>query len=290
MSDDRRWSFPQRTWTPPPRGQARYLLLDGAQCEQPRALLEALGWPKTMLFDGLLASGQDDATVFLVAVPVPTEVTTVLQRLRPALRSPGALSVIDAALGLHALAERLRQRLEARYPNGKAFTARFFDARVLPWWVSILDDAQREAFLSVGGRWTFLDARLEWTQLGLRCPAHDPHVAPWVLQAEQRRGLIDALYPYTLMDHFLLTGPELLERYPRATWYYRLRDAVAAAEAHGITDSARLSVVASWALIGDVDLAEDPAWQQRLRDVGAGRRTVKQVGEEVWPLVESWDA
>jgi len=40
-------------------------------------------------------------------------------------------------------------------------------------------------------------------------------------------------------------------------------------------------------LAGD-DLADDPAWQQRLQDFADGRRTAKQIGDEVWPMEETW--
>ena len=51
-----------------------------------------------------------------------------------------------------------------------------------------------------------------WDTLALTCPAIDPHLLPWTLEAEQRRVLIDSAYPYTLIDHFQLTDPELLAR------------------------------------------------------------------------------
>ena len=59
MAND--WQFPP--FSPPPleEGTQRYVLLDGAQCEQPLQLLRALPWAPLPLFDGLLADGTDDA-------------------------------------------------------------------------------------------------------------------------------------------------------------------------------------------------------------------------------------
>ncbi|MDV9040672.1 DUF4123 domain-containing protein [Stenotrophomonas sp. RAC2] len=283
------WHFPALALPTLEDGMQRFVLLDGAQCEQPLRLLRSLPWAPLPLFDGLLADGTDDASVYLARLPREADIERLLQRARAQARSPGMLSVIDSALPAEALQQRLQRRLDARYPNGKAFLARFFDARVLPWWVQVLDEAQCRAFLTLGERWWYLRHDLQWAHLDLHDAAQDPHDPPWVLEAPQRRALIDASYPYTLIDHFQLSDPELLARLPRARWYAFLRRAVATAAAAGIEDSRRVVMVAAWALLAGTDLGEDPAWQQRLQDFASGRRSAADVGDEVWPLEESWD-
>lgn len=47
-------------------------------------------------------------------------------------------------------------------------------------------------------------------------------------------------------------------------------------------------MVCTWALLVGDDLADDPAWQQRLQDFADGRRTAKQIGDAVWPMEETW--
>jgi len=283
------WQFPP--FSPPPldEGAQRYVLLDGAQCEQPLQLLRALPWAPLPLFDGLLADGTDDASVFLARLPRGLELDRFLQRAASYARSPGLLSLIDTALPAEELQQRLQRRLDASYPNGKLFLARFFDARVLPWWVQVLDAAQCRAFLALGERWWYLRHDLKWAYLELQDSAQDPHDPPWVLEAPQRHALIDASYPYTLIDHFQLSDPELLARLPRARWYTFFRRVVATAADVGIEDSRRLVMVSTWALLAGVDLGEDPAWRLRLQDFAAGRRSAADIGDEVWPLEESWD-
>ncbi|HDS1649397.1 DUF4123 domain-containing protein [Stenotrophomonas sp. TWI169] len=287
MAND--WQFPP--FSPPPldEGTQRYVLLDGAQCEQPLQLLRALPWAPLPLFDGLLADGTDDASVFLARLPRGLELDRFLQRAASYARSPGLLSLIDTALPAEELQQRLQRRLDASYPNGKLFLARFFDARVLPWWVQVLDAAQCRAFLALGERWWYLRHDLKWAHLELQDSVQDPHDPPWVLEAAQRRALIDASYPYTLIDHFQLSDPELLARLPRARWYTFFRRVVATAADVGIEDSRRLVMVSTWALLAGVDLGEDPAWRLRLQDFAAGRRSAADIGDEVWPLEESWD-
>lgn len=283
------WHFPPLALPPLDADMQRFMLLDGAQCDQPLQLLRALPWAPLRLFDGLLADGTDDASVFLARLPAGIDIDRFLQRAAAQARSPGLLSVIETTLGAEALLQRLQRRLDARFPNGKEFLARFFDARVLPWWVQVLDETQCRDFLSLGERWWYLRHDLRWAQLELQDIVQDPHDAPWVLEAAQRRALVDASYPYTLIDHFQLTDPELLARLPRERWYTVLRRAVATAAAAGIEDSRRVVMVATWTLLAGVDLGEDPAWRQRLQDFASGRRSAADIGDEVWPLEESWD-
>ncbi|HIE1098825.1 MULTISPECIES: DUF4123 domain-containing protein [Stenotrophomonas] len=285
----RDWHFPPLALPPLEADAQRFVLLDGAQCDQPLQLLRALPWAPLRLFDGLLADGTDDASVFLARLPAHIDIDRFLQRAAAQARSPGLLSVIETALGAEALLQRLQRRLDARFPNGKEFLARFFDARVLPWWVQVLDETQCRDFLSLGERWWYLRHDLRWAQLELQDAVQDPHDPPWVLEANQRRALIDASYPYTLIDHFQLSDPELLARLPRERWYTVLRRAVATAAAAGIEDSRRVVMVATWTLLAGVDLGEDPAWRQRLQDFASGRRSAADIGDEVWPLEESWD-
>ena len=283
------WHFPSLELPPLEADAQRFVLLDGAQCDQPLHLLRTLPWAPLPLFDGLLADGSDDASVFLARLPGELDIDRFLQRVAAQARSPGLLSVIDTKLTGGELQQRLQRRLDASYPNGKLFLARFFDARVLPWWVQVLDESQCRAFLALGERWWFLRHDLQWAQLELEDPALDPHDPPWVLEAPQRRALIDASYPYTLIDHFQLSDPELLARLPRARWYTFFRRVVATAAEASIEDSRRLVMVATWALLVGADLGEDPAWRQRLQDFAAGRRSAAGIGDEVWPLEESWD-
>ncbi|MBA0283950.1 DUF4123 domain-containing protein [Stenotrophomonas maltophilia] len=287
LSVTRDWHFPPLAL--PPLEAQRFVLLDGAQCDQPSQVLRTLPWTPLRLFDGLLADGSEDASVFLARLPRDMDIDRFLQRAAAQARSPGLLSLIDTTLTAEALQQRLQRRLDASYPNGKEFLARFFDARVLPWWVQVLDEPQCRAFLALGERWWYLRHDLQWAHLDLHDAAQDPHEPPWVLEAPQRRALIDASYPYTLIDHFQLTDPELLARLPRARWYTFFRRVVATAAAAGIEDSRRVVMVATWALLAGTDLGEDPAWQQRLQDFASGRRGAADIGDEVWPLEESWD-
>jgi len=188
-------TFPRTQWPPLATGQHRYLLLDGAQCDAPQAVLQFLPHAASRLFDGLLADGSADTSVYLSRLPPELPAEAVLLRLDGHAKALGAATVIESALTQDVLLQRLSRRLDARYPNGKEFLARFYDGRVLPWWVQALDREQREVLLAVGERWHYVTHDHRWDTLVLTCPDIDPHLLPWTLEAEQRRVLIDSALP-----------------------------------------------------------------------------------------------
>ncbi|UUS14033.1 hypothetical protein NMB32_19600 [Stenotrophomonas sp. CD2] len=60
----RDWHFPPLALPPLEAEAQRFVLLDGAQCDQPSQVLRTLPWTPLRLFDGLLADGSEDASVF----------------------------------------------------------------------------------------------------------------------------------------------------------------------------------------------------------------------------------
>ena len=284
-------SFPATEWRRPARGAYRYLLLDGAQTASPGQLLPRLPQAgHVRLFDGLLADGSADTSVYLVRLADDTEMVALLRRLSGAAKYTGCATFIDTPLPLGDLAERLRRRLDARLPNGKDFLARFYDGRVLPLLSNVLDDSQRDAFFALGHAWWYVAPHLVWETIALAEAEADPYAPPLELDDMQRRRLMDDAYPYTLIDHFALTDPELLGRVPPADRYRFFRDCTRMAAEYGIRDAKKLVMVCTWALLLGEGFHQEPDWQQRLQDLGAGRRTTRQITDEVWPVEEeTWD-
>lgn len=285
MSNER--TFSSNDWFDLEQNDKRYLLIDGAQCNDMRLLLERLRLPVRMLFDGKLSDGSEDASVYLAKLPADANANRYLQFVDSSARSPGALTLIESSLSTSDLLQRLQRRLDAVYPNGKPFLSRFYDARVLPWWIQAMNAEQRQAFLAVGTRWWYLSHELRWVRQELHCPEMDPHDPPWVLGTDQRHALIESSYPYVLMDHFQLTDPGLLQRIPRARWYAHIREVVAMASALGMEDSQRVLMVVTWSLLAGEGFMTDGLWQVRLVDYASGKRDANVIIAEAWPAKES---
>lgn len=284
-------SFPSNEWRPPQAGSERYLLLDGAQCKSPADVLArfSAGAGATRLFDGVLSDGTADATVQLLRLSAGTDLQVALNRSISSVKSLGALTFIDSQLTQSELAQRLMRRLDAKFPNGKDFLVRFYDGRVLPWLLNVLTLQQRQEYLALGDTWWFVSHNLVWLSADLSAPDKDPFQPPLRLDDAQRRQLVDDTYPYTLIDHFVFTDRELIERIPADDTYRFIRQCTRLADQYGIRDGKRIVMVCTWALLAGEDFHLDPAWQQRLKDFAAGRRTARDIGNEVWPVVESWE-
>lgn len=279
-------------WPPRDEGIHRYLLLDGAQISAPVQLLPRLPLAArhVRLFDGVLADGSADTSVYLAQLAGDAPMASLLRSLSGAAKYTGAVTFIDTPLPQGELSQRLSRRLDARLPNGKEFLARFYDGRVLPLLWQVLTDSQRESFFSLGTAWWYVAPHLAWETLGLFHAEVDPYAPPLQLDDAQRRRLIDDAYPYTLIDHFTLTDPELLDRVPPEDRYRFIRNCMRMAAEHGVRDGKRLVMVCTWALLSGDTFFHDPAWQQRLEDLGAGRRNTREISDEVWPQEEeSWD-
>ena len=283
--------LPAHDWQPPRDGTTRFLLLDGAQSVSVEGILKLFpnGPSAVQLFDGLLTDGTGDASVKLLRLPAETTLTLSLRRSAPSIKSPGAISFIDSSLPQDKLLRRLQRRLDAKFPSGKEFLARFFDGRVLPLLVDVLDPGQRSAFLAVGQRWWFVGPELSWQSIELTAPDLDPHNSPLWFSDVQRRQLTDSTYPYTLIDHFAFSDHELLDRIPPNDRYRFFRHCFQVAGQYGIRDGKRIAMVCTWALLLGEKFHLDPAWRTRLEDFATGRRTARDIGNEVWPIEESWE-
>lgn len=284
--------LPVRHWLEPAEENRRFLLLDGAQCESLDELLKQLHGiadSEIQLFDGLLADGSGNASVWLHQLQAGVDVANLLVWLGGKVKSFGALTFIDTALSEGELSQRLMRRLDARFPNGKEFLARFYDGRVLPWLVNVMTQEQRNAFLGIGCEWWFVTHAHVWDVLILTAPQEDLYDPPLQLDDTQRRQLLADTYPYTLIDHFRLVDEDLLDRVPRNDQYRFIRGCMRVGENYGIHDGKRVVMICTWALLLGEGFHQTPDWVLRLEDFSEGRRTARDIGNEVWPVVESWN-
>ncbi|PJJ98615.1 hypothetical protein CO641_08415 [Lysobacteraceae bacterium NML91-0213] len=283
--------FPDQEW-PTAQPAQRFLLLDGAQFTGLAVLLThstvVNGYVR--LFDGLLADRSADTSVFLVSLNGGRSLRSLFRQLAGPARYSGGATVLDTSLSRAELAQRLTRRLDARLPNGKEFIARFYDGRVLPLLHSVMTDEQRASFFALGRSWWYVMPERRWGKIDLLEEDVDPYVPPLALDDPQRRQLMNDSYPYTLIDHFNLTDPGLIARVSPDDRYRFLRDTMRMAAGYGVRDGQHLHMVCTWALLLGEDFHEEAAWRQRLRDLGAGRRTTKEIVDEVWPKEEvTWD-
>ncbi|VWB84253.1 DUF4123 domain-containing protein [Burkholderia lata] len=244
-------------------GLRAYVLIDGALL----ATLpdeERASWP-AFVAASLLDNADDDARI----------VGPLLFEWQPAGDSADAAddtdprdipwpaaSVLVSQLTLAQLAAHLAPMVDVQLEQMEdAMLMRFFDPRVLPFWLDMLPAAHR-AYLAQGVRhWIHLDAELTIRTTNITAPANVKQVAEFPLQLSQAQedDLLAACYPYTLIERLRTEKPALLASLPAAQHYGFVRDQLARCQAHGAESAVSLLIYCELALRYGPRFDEHPA-------------------------------
>ncbi|WP_175959837.1 DUF4123 domain-containing protein [Burkholderia pyrrocinia] len=277
-------------------GLRAYVLIDGA-------LLDTLPddekapWP-AFVAASLLDNADDDARV----------VGPLLFEWQPAADSSdgagaadatdprsipwSAASVIVSPLTLTQLAVRLAPMVDVQLEQMEsAMLMRFFDPRVLPFWLDMLPAAHR-AYLAQGVRhWIHLDTELQIRTAEIAAPANVKDAAEFPLQLSQAQedGLLAACYPYTMLERLRAEKPALLASLPAAQHYGFVRDQLARCQAHGAESAASLLIYCELALRYGPRFDEHPAMAAVFDAVAQGQdfpQALALVPAEGWQRIQ----
>ncbi|WP_175741048.1 DUF4123 domain-containing protein [Burkholderia ambifaria] len=233
-------------------GLRAYVLVDGA-------LLDTLpddekaSWP-AFVAASLLDNADDDAR----------RVGPLLFEWQPADDSADAVDVTDprsipwsaasvlvSPLTLAQLAAHLAPMVDVQLEQMEsAMLMRFFDPRVLPFWLDMLPPAHR-AYLAQGVRhWIHRDTELQLRTVDIVAPANVARAAEFPLQLSQAQedGLLAACYPYTMIERLRAEKPALLASLPAARHYGFVREQLERCQAHGAESAASLLIYCELAL------------------------------------------
>ena len=233
-------------------GLRAYVLVDGA-------LLDTLpddekaSWP-AFVAASLLDNADDDAR----------RVGPLLFEWQPADDSADAVDVTDprsipwsaasvlvSPLTLAQLAAHLAPMVDVQLEQMEsAMLMRFFDPRVLPFWLDMLPPAHR-AYLAQGVRhWIHRDTELQLRTADVTAPANVARAAEFPLQLPQAQedDLLAACYPYTMIERLRAEKPALLASLPAAQHYGFVREQLERCQAHGAESAASLLIYCELAL------------------------------------------
>ena len=243
-----------------------YALVDGAQVmEYRRHFLNVPGVVNQLALLGAdMLPDRVNASVHLLHLERLDVMNGLLHRLTKTSTSHGALSLLVTKSPLEALANALRLRLDVTLPDQFDCTNRFFDGRVAPHWVACLATVQKERFCAFASQWWVVSHEHVWQQLACSELHPDPFTTPFVINEAQQAAMIDACYPYAVIDHFNETDPELLERVAPAAQYKWFRDALQVAERYGIDSGPETMLFCTLTLTRGPLFYEAPAWREGL--------------------------
>jgi hypothetical protein len=242
-----------------------YALIDAAQVPRfatlslPKNRLPVLGEP--------IAPDRFAATPHLFSIGAPEELQRIVMALATATSSHGALSVLVGSASLPKMADAIRRRMDLTLPDGLACMNRFFDGRVAPHFVEALTAEQRLRFCSFASQWWVVGHDLRWRSLVSEERRPDPFDGPLELNERQQAQLVDACYPYAVIDHFERTDAELLQRLAPARRYAVFDTALQEAARYGVGEGADGIFFCTLVLTRGEHFYQSSAWQEALTKI-----------------------
>ncbi|KWH22335.1 hypothetical protein WL99_28135 [Burkholderia cepacia] len=245
-------------------GLRAYVLIDGA-------LLDTLpdddkaSWPAFVAASLLDDAADDEARIvgpLLFEWQPGADGADAADAIEPRSIPWPAASVLVSPLSLERLAAHLAPMVDVQLEQMESvMLMRFFDPRVLPFWLDMLPAAHR-AYLAHGVRhWIHRDTSLQLRTADIAAPANVRQAAEFPLQLTQAQedDLLAACYPYTMLERLRTEKPALLASLPPAQHYGFVRDQLARCRAHGADSAASLLIYCELALRYGARFDEDPA-------------------------------
>ncbi|MBB3261149.1 hypothetical protein F4827_006057 [Paraburkholderia bannensis] len=258
-------------------GLHAYVLVDGALL-QTQSAAQQERWPFFLALP-LLANADLDAQAvgpLLYELPSASESDDTGAAVETGIVWP-ASSVIVSRLSLNELATHLRPMLDVQLEQmDSTMLMRFFDPRVLPFWLDMLPMEHR-AWLARGVHdWIYLDAHQNLRSARIET-AHKPGEIdviaqfPLHLSQQQEDDLLAACYPYTMIERLRSEFGTLMERVPLAKQYDFVRDQLDRCRAHGAESPASLITWCELALRYGPHFDEHPAMQPAIAALDDGQ-------------------
>jgi hypothetical protein len=263
----------------PVQGERQYVLIDAAQVDRLNDRLPNLGSVSRheSVFAAPIAPSLADASPHVLEVSGENAYGDLLRGdFADAVAFFGALTWLVSPLSLSDLAARLRLRLDAQLPDRFDCVNRFFDARIAPHLHECLTGRQRVEFFSVSTQWWVVSHTHAWQSLACSFSSGDPFTAPLALDEAQQAFMIDACYPYSVIDHFRETDEELLNQVPASEHYGLFRRALEVASDYGIDGGATAILFCTLILTRGPTFYEQPEWRIALERVKRGEITLQQ--------------
>jgi Domain of unknown function (DUF4123) len=257
-----------------------YVLIDAAQVDRFSIRLAALPGVSehAPVFGDSLATERANATPHLLRLAGPDAYVQMMRgEFAKAIHFYGALSCLVSPLEPKALAARLLRRMDAQLPDRFDCINRFFDGRVTPHLHDCMTPAQRGTFFSVASQWWVVSHTHTWQSLACSYQAADAFEPPLQLDNLQQAHMIDACYPYAVIEHFQQTDEELLDELPPPERYAFFRETLKVAAGFGIDGGATAILFCTLALTRGPRFYAQAPWPEALGRVKRGEISLQQV-------------
>ncbi|MBB3259392.1 hypothetical protein F4827_004267 [Paraburkholderia bannensis] len=217
----------------------RYILLDSSQHMRFSSRLDRLGAQYISLFDGHPEEPFRDIAPLLIDVTVDGDVTrsVIDETTRIGLLKP-CVSTLDSTKSLHELGEHLRKFHLFEMPGGKLIVMRWYDTRILPAVMSVLNPQQAATFSDGITAWKIYNrfGLVEEQQLPNCSDLRSREPIPLTLDFAQEQTLFDAAEPDKLIHELRRNIRAEIDRVPRDILHPFISSQWQRARECGITD------------------------------------------------------
>ena len=151
-------------------------------------------------------------------------------------------SVLVSPMPIQALAHHLRRHLDVTLADGTDMLMRFFDPRVLPFWLAILPASHLADLGAAVMEWGFFDhqRQLCWQAPDESSGKSGEASFPLEITTQQEDKLMQQCLPYALLDRLLSDPGSLLDVFPQAERYECVANSIEKAQSHGFDGMADL--------------------------------------------------
>jgi len=196
-------------------------------------------------------------------------------------------TILLSELELNELSSRLTPLVDVQLADESAMFMRFFDPRVFPFWLALVQAAFSNHLAGMLSRWIYWDAQQTLKVVRFDTHAHERVDASFPLRITslQEQQLLDACYPFALIERFRLEDPAALAKVPVVERYAFFQDQIERARGHGIEANGELEVYCGLAIELGPLFDEHEALRAPLREVKAGTKladALAAVGNADW--------
>lgn len=168
--------------------------------------------------------------------------------------------------------EVLRRFVDVRLADDTEMVMRFYDGRILPFWLSDLPDIYRDHLGTAVSDWIYWTETLEVRAAQFTGAPHNTAELefPMRLSSQREADLINASAPYLMMTRLLSEEPDRLLNIPHAQRYPFVQRQLEQAGTHGLESWPDLEAYCGLAAALGEHFDSNPAMKSALLQVKAG--------------------
>jgi hypothetical protein len=202
-------------------------------------------------------------------------------------RAAGSFIVSNQKLG--DLAAYLSRFVDVQLEDRSTMIMRFFDPRILQFWLNVIKPNYITHLAEVLSKWVYWDASLSIAMASFERASPGNGISgkgfPIKLSVAEEECLMEASYPFTMIERFRAEDPVALEKIPAEDRYGFFQGQMNRARHHGIQSFSEMEIYCGLSIAMGPRFDEDRAIGPALLHLKNGKSLIEalvSVEDEVW--------